>query len=295
MQLGLAAACILVVYQIVHGTQKVGSFAMLVLYYSGFTGRYHGMFLMLYYSFVLLGDLAYITYANHQVLQYLIDAESLLDLLHTEASVEDGSTPFNFKRGAVVFDDVNFSYEGHKTVINNFSFNVRPGQRVALVGETGAGKTTILRLLFRFYDVQSGSIMIDGQDLRDVTLDSLRRCIGVVPQDPSLFNDTIMANVRYARLSASDRDVMEACRAAAIHDKVMTYADGYSTKVGEHGIKLSGGELQRISIARVILMNPKIILLDEATSSVDSDTEGLIQSALHGLTKGRTTFTIAHR
>ena len=166
---------------------------------------------------------------------------------------------------------------------------------MALVGETGGGKSTILKLLLRFYDVTHGSISIDGQDIRTVTLASLRESIGVVPQDPSLFNDTVMKNVRYSRLEATDEEVMAACKAAAVHDKIMTFTNGYATKVGENGVKLSGGELQRVAIARAILKDPKIMLLDEATSSVDTETEVHIQQALERLTEGRTTFIVAHR
>lgn len=209
--------------------------------------------------------------------------------------MKDGKEPFNFKCGAVHFRGVGFSYDGEKKIIKDFNFRAQPGQKVALVGETGGGKSTILRLLFRFYDAQKGSIMIDGHDVRDVTLSSLREQIGVVPQDPSLFNESIMENVRYARLDATDEEVMEACRAASIHDKILTFSKGYSTRVGENGVVLSGGELQRVAIARIILKNPRIILLDEATSSVDTETEERITNALQLLTKGRTTFTVAHR
>lgn len=209
--------------------------------------------------------------------------------------MNDGKEPFIFKRGDVRFCGVTFSYDGEKEVIKDFSFQAQAGQKVALVGETGGGKSTILRLLFRFYDTQKGSIKIDDHDVRNVTLSSLRECIGVVPQDPSLFNESIMENVRYARLDATDEEVMEACRAASIHDKILTFSKGYSTKVGENGVVLSGGELQRVAIARVVLKNPRMILLDEATSSVDTETERRITDALQRLTKGRTTFTVAHR
>jgi ABC-type multidrug transport system fused ATPase/permease subunit len=195
----------------------------------------------------------------------------------------------------VTFENATFSYDGHKEVVHNISFTCKGGQTIALVGDTGAGKSTILRLLFRFYDVNKGAIYIDGQDIRDVTLESLRDGMGVVSQDPTLFNNTIMSNVRYARLDATDAEVMEACRAAAVHDKILTFHEGYHTRVGERGVKLSGGELQRLAIARAILKDPKIILLDEATSAVDSVTEGKIQDALRKLCRGRTTFVVAHR
>ena len=229
------------------------------------------------------------------MIQDLIDAEALLELFQKEPTVKDGKQHLNFKSGLVQLHDVTFSYDSKREVIKDLTFEAQPGQRVALVGETGGGKSTILRLLFRFYDVQNGRIMIDGQDIRDVTLSSLRENIGVVPQDPVLFNGSVMENVRYARLDATDEEVMEACKAASIHDKILTFTNGYSTRVGEGGVVLSGGELQRVAIARVILKNPRIILLDEATSAVDTETETRITQALQRLTKGRTTFTVAHR
>ena len=225
----------------------------------------------------------------------LVDSEELLRLLQTQPSVQDGPNEFLFQSGLVEIDRVTFSYKGGNEIIKDLSFHARPGQTIALVGETGAGKSTILKLLFRFYDVTSGSISIDGQDIRDVTLASVREHIGVVPQDPTLFNDTIMANVRYAKLDATDDEVMEACKTAAIHEKITSFKNGYATNVGERGVKLSGGELQRVAIARAILKNSKIILLDEATSSVDSETEAKIQEGLLKLAEGRTTFVVAHR
>jgi len=216
-------------------------------------------------------------------------------LFQTTPSIKDGQATLKVKEGAVSFNKIRFSYDGKKEVITDLSFNVKPGQKVALVGETGGGKSTILKLLFRFYDVTQGFISIDDQDIQTVTVTSLRESIGVVPQDPDLFNDTILKNVRYSRLDATDDEVILACKAAAVHEKIMTFTDGYATKVGENGIKLSGGELQRVAIARAILKDPKIMLLDEATSSVDTDTEVTIQQALDKLTEGRTTFIVAHR
>ena len=239
--------------------------------------------------------LSFFSHAHNHILNSLTSAEQLLKLFQTSATVKDGQKLFVPMTGKVDYKNVSFAYDGEKRIIKNLSLNVKPGQTIALVGETGGGKSTILKLLFRFHDVSEGSILVDNQDIRDVTLQSLRECIGVVPQDPSLFNDTIMGNVRYARLDATDQEVMEACKAAAIHEKILTFTNGYQSKVGEHGVKLSGGELQRIAIARAILKDPKIILLDEATSSVDSETEGKIQEALNRLAKGRTTFVVAHR
>ena len=241
------------------------------------------------------GPLNTLSSAHRELMGNLVDAEQLLELFKTRPTVRDGPDELFLKKAQVDFNQVKFSYDGQKQILGGISFHVKAGQTVALIGESGGGKSTILKLLFRFYDVTEGSILIDGQDIRNVTLESLRKCIGVVPQDPSLFNDTIMSNVRYAKLDATDEEIVEACRAAAIHDKIMTFTNGYMSKVGEHGVKLSGGELQRIAIARAILKNPDIILLDEATSSVDSETEGKIQAALDKLSENRTTFIVAHR
>lgn len=216
-------------------------------------------------------------------------------MLLTPPTVKGGSLEFKLSGGAVEFKGVDFSYDGKKTTIKNLNFSASPGQKIALVGETGSGKSTILKLLFRFYDISAGSVKIDNQDVRDVTLQSLRQAMGVVPQDPVLFNDTVMSNVRYSKQDATDEDVIKACTSAAVHEKILGFTDGYKTMVGENGVKLSGGEIQRIAIARAILKEPKIIILDEATSAVDSQTEFNIQSALRELTRGRTTFIIAHR
>jgi ABC-type multidrug transport system fused ATPase/permease subunit len=199
------------------------------------------------------------------------------------------------KEGKVEFQHVKFAYDVRNPTIKGVSLQAEGGQTIAFVGETGGGKSTILKLLFRFYDVTGGSIMIDGQDLRSVTQSSLREALGLVPQDPALFNQTIRQNIRYARLEATDQEIEDACRAAAIHDDIEGFPDKYNSKVGERGVRLSGGQLQRIAIARVLLKNPKIVLLDEATSAIDSAVEEQIQLAFRRLSKGRTTFVIAHR
>ena len=225
----------------------------------------------------------------------LVDAEKLMELLQEKPSVPDGQGNFEFRGGAVSFENVSFTYNEGKPTIRNFSFRAEPGQTIAMVGATGSGKSTLLKLLFRLYDVTEGSIQIDGQDIRGVTFASMHEHVGVVPQNPALFNDTVMSNVRYSKLDATDEQIIEACKTAAVHDKIMTFPDGYANMVGEKGVKLSGGEIQRIAIARALLKNPQIILLDEATSSVDMKTEHQIQSALRALTRGRTTFIVAHR
>uniref|UniRef100_A0A668A991 ATP binding cassette subfamily B member 6 (LAN blood group) a n=1 Tax=Myripristis murdjan TaxID=586833 RepID=A0A668A991_9TELE len=188
-----------------------------------------------------------------------------------------------------------YSYVNGKEILRDVSFTVLPGQTVALVGQSGSGKSTIIRLLFRFYDVQGGCIRIDGQDISKVKQSSLRAHIGVVPQDTVLFNDTIRDNIRYGRISASDQEVEEAAVAADIHDKIMTFPEGYDTQVGERGLKLSGGEKQRVAIARTILKAPQLILLDEATSALDTQTERNIQASLAKVCAGRTTVVVAHR
>ncbi|KAL8692247.1 MAG: hypothetical protein Q9224_003998 [Gallowayella concinna] len=276
--LGLCGALCLAAYQVAHGEQSLGTFVTLFTYWSIFTA-----------------PLEFLAHTHKKLLSDLVDAEQLLQLFKQKPAIKDGAKKFLIKRGAVEFRSVNFSYDGIKQIIKGVSFIAEPGQKIALVGQTGGGKSTLLKLLFRFYDVTEGSVLIDDQDVRDVTVESLRERIGVVPQDPSMFNDTVMNNVRYSRLDATDEEVMEACRAAAVHEKILSFTDGYASKVGERGVKLSGGELQRLAIARAILKNPAIILLDEATSSVDTETETQIQSALHELSKGRTTFTVAHR
>lgn len=218
----------------------------------------------------------------------------MLTLLHQQPTVPDGPATLELSKGVVRFDHVSFSYDGAKVIVKDLNFAAESGQTIALVGASG-GISTVLKLLFRFYDVTHGSITIDDQDVRGVTLESLRQRIGVVPQDLALFNDTVMNNVRYSRLDATDEDVFEACKAAAVHENIIAFTDGYTFVVGENGIKLSGGEMQRLAIARAILKDPKIILLDEATSSVDTHTEQQIQRALGALTHGRTTFLVAHR
>ena len=298
LDFGLAGACFLAAYQVASGIQSVGSFVTLFTYWGQLSGEFRCYQTLLNaFAEAIEGPLMFFSQAHVRLMAKLIDAEQLLQVFQTKPSVAEkkGAKKLNLDKGDVEYSNVHFSYDGKKQILKDLSFHAAAGQTVALIGETGGGKSTILKLLFRFYDVTSGSITIDGQDIRDVTLESLRECIGVVPQDPSLFSDTIMNNVRYSRLDATENEVFDACKAAAIHDKITSFTNGYQSKVGEHGVTLSGGELQRVAIARAILKNSKMILLDEATSSVDTETERNIQEALAKLTSGRTTFVVAHR
>ncbi|OQD85400.1 hypothetical protein PENANT_c010G05800 [Penicillium antarcticum] len=245
----------------------------------------------------LIWPIKFLSGSFRYIMTDIIDAERLLDLLMTEPGIidKDGAPEIGPVEGRVTFENVHFSYDLKRTAIHDVSISAAPGETVALVGTTGSGKSSLMKLLFRFYDVTSGCIKIDDQDIRDVTQGSLRGTLGLVPQDPLLFNASILENLRYAKTSASDEEIYDACRAAAIHDKILTFADGYNTKVGEQGVKLSGGEIQRLAIARIFLKDPPILILDEATSAVDTETETQIQSALRRLCAKRTTFVIAHR
>ena len=218
-------------------------------------------------------------------------------LLAIKPEIEDwpGAPALIVGSGAVAFRRVGFGYDCRRPILSDVEFRVPPGATVAIVGPSGAGKSTIGRLLFRFYDVNAGSIEIDGQDIRGVTQDSLRRAIGVVPQDTVLFNDTIYYNIAYGRPGATRASIEEAAELARIHDFITSLPDGYDTMVGERGLKLSGGEKQRVAIARVILKAPKILLFDEATSALDTKTEREIQGSLAEVSAGRTTLVIAHR
>ncbi|XP_066149342.1 ATP-binding cassette sub-family B member 6 isoform X2 [Euwallacea fornicatus] len=226
-----------------------------------------------------------------------IDMENMFDLLKEEKEIIDapGAGPLVIKKGIVEFSNVSFSYVPERLVLKNITFSVPSGKTVALVGPSGSGKSTIIRLLFRFYDVETGAIAIDSQNIKTVTQESLRRAVGVVPQDTVLFNNSIKYNIKYGRMTATDSDVIEAARGADIHDKILTFPEQYETQVGERGLRLSGGEKQRVAIARTLLKAPAIILLDEATSALDTQTERNIQDSLNRMCANRTTVIVAHR
>jgi ATP-binding cassette, subfamily B, heavy metal transporter len=249
------------------------------------------------YLIQLYTPLNFLGMVYRNIKQSLTDLEQMTALLAVKPEIEDrpGAPALIVGRGAVAFRQVDFRYDLRRPILSEVDFRVPPGATMAIVGPSGAGKSTIARLLFRFYDVDGGSIEIDGRDIRAVTQHSLRHAIGVVPQDTVLFNDTIYYNITYGRRGATRADVEEAARHAHIHDFITALPDGYRTMVGERGLKLSGGEKQRVAIARVILKEPKILVFDEATSALDTKTEREIQASLAEISAGRTTLVIAHR
>jgi len=280
MNLGLLAVMVLSAWNVIQGTMQIGDLTAVML-----------MLLSLYAPLNILG------WAWREIKQGAVDLEKLHGLLGMAPEVQDkpGARVLARPEGRVTFEDVAFSHEGRAVGVSGISFDVAPGRKVAFVGTSGAGKSTLLKLLFRFYDVEAGSVQIDGQDVRDLTQESLRAALGLVPQDVVLFNDTLGANISYARPEATEAELREAARRAQLLPFIDSLPDGWKTRVGERGLKLSGGEKQRVGIARVILANPAILVLDEATSALDSATEAAVQEALEEASAGRTTLVVAHR
>jgi ATP-binding cassette subfamily B protein len=263
-----------------NGSKTIGDFVMI-----------NAMMIQLYQPLNFMGMV------YREIKQALIDIETMFGILAREPEIKDraGAPPLVVRAGTIRFEDVRFAYEPARPILKGLSFEVPAGRTVAIVGPSGAGKSTVSRLIFRFYEITGGRILIDGQDIRDVTQASLRNAIGMVPQDTVLFNDTVRYNIRYGRWDASDAEIEEAARLAQIDGFIRLMPKGYDTEVGERGLKLSGGEKQRVAIARTILKGPPILLLDEATSALDSHTEREIQDALDRVSRNRTTLVIAHR
>ncbi|MEQ9144473.1 MAG: ABC transporter ATP-binding protein/permease [Parvibaculaceae bacterium] len=277
---GLVILMLMAANGVAEGTLTVGEFVMV-----------NAFMIQLSAPLNLLGSV------YREIRQALVDMETMFSLIAVEPEIQDkdGARPLKVAGGAIRFDNVSFSYDPDRGILQGVSFEVPAGRSVAIVGPSGAGKSTISRILYRFYDVQEGAVTIDGQNIADVTQDSLRAAIGMVPQDTVLFNDTIRYNIRYGRPDASEAEIEEAARLAQISDFIARLPKGFDTMVGERGLKLSGGEKQRVAIARTILKNPPILLLDEATSALDSATEREIQAALGRVSENRTTLIIAHR
>jgi ATP-binding cassette subfamily B protein len=278
--IGMTLCMLLAARGVIAGTNSVGEFVMV-----------NALMIQLYMPLNFMGMV------YREIKQGLVDLEAMFALLEEMPEIKDkpGARPLQVTRGEIHFENVRFAYKRDRPILKDVSFAVPAGKMVAIVGPSGAGKSTIARVLFRFYDIQSGAVTIDGQDIRDVTQKSLRAAIGVVPQDTVLFNDTIYYNIKYGRPDATDAEVYEAARLAQIDTFIRTLPLGYKTMVGERGLKLSGGEKQRVAIARTILKGPPILILDEATSALDSHTEKEIQDALDRVAQGRTTLVIAHR
>jgi ABC-type multidrug transport system fused ATPase/permease subunit len=278
--MGFLGCSFLTMREVALGRKPIGNFVTFTIYWG-----------------LMISPLQTIAWSYQNLTSTLIDAERLLQLLQTSPSVKEREdcSELRVGQGKVEFRNVSFAYTPQKDAVKRLNFEVLQGTTIALVGESGAGKSTLFGLLLRSFDPTEGSIVIDGQELSSVSLSSLREAIGVVPQDPGLFNTSILQNIQYANQKASNEEVEDACKAAAIHEKIMSLPSKYNTVIGERGVQLSGGQRQRIAIARVLVKKPRIVLLDEATSAVDSLTEEKVQEAFKNLGAGRTMFVIAHR
>lgn len=276
----MTAMTVLAAAQVIAGQITLGDFVLI----NAFTMQ----------LFIPLGFLGFV---YRELKNSMTNIERMFALLDQSPLINDkpNAKPLVIKDGAIEFDSVSFGYSDRLPILKDFSFKVSAKQKVAVVGSSGAGKSTLIKLLFRFYDIHGGSIRIDGQDIRDVSQDSLRRAIGIVPQDTVLFNTTLLENVRYGRIDATDAEVSQAINLAHLQDFISELPQGLNTLVGERGLKLSGGEKQRVAIARTILKRPPILAFDEATSSLDSQSERIIQDAIAEISKGQTSLVIAHR
>jgi ABC-type transport system involved in Fe-S cluster assembly fused permease/ATPase subunit len=278
--IGTVICMLLAARDVTRGTLTVGDFVMI-----------NAILMQLYVPLNFMGMV------YREIKQGLIDIETMFALLHEPAEIVDrsGAKTLRVRKGEIKFENVSFAYDPERPILKNVSFEVPAGKMVAIVGPSGAGKSTISRILFRFYEISRGKVLIDGENIRDVTQASLRAAIGMVPQDTVLFNDTIEYNIRYGKPDASSAEVRQAARLAQIHEFIVTLPQGYDSLVGERGLKLSGGEKQRVAIARTVLKSPPILMLDEATSALDSHTEKEIQNALERVAENRTSLVIAHR